>query len=210
MSSTPSQLNIGSGRFFFLDYLNVDIHPQWEPDILCDITKPLFDDQKEHTFESARFGTITLKEACMDKIIAWHILEHLPDLVCAMTNMLKLLKTGGILHIRVPYELSLGAWQDPTHVRAFNENSWIYYTQWFWYLDWTNHRFQEQNISYVPSEIGRKMLARGAKIERLLLTPRAIDEMDITLQKIEVSAEERAVLTQKKVHKIQSTEIYKR
>ena len=126
-----------------------------------------------------------------------------------MTNMLELLKVGGVLHIRVPYELSLGAWQDPTHVRAFNENSWLYYTHWFWYLDWKTHRFQECQTSYVPSDFGKKLIKRGAKTERLLLTPRAIDEIDITLQKIEVTPQEREQMAQHKVHKVHSTAVYK-
>lgn len=210
-SLIPSQLNIGSGRYFFLDYLNVDIHQQWEPDILLDITKPLFEnDQKEYSFTSERFGTITLTEESVDKVIAWHILEHLPNVVTAMTNILRLLKTGGVVHIRVPHELSLGAWQDPTHVRAFNENSWIYYTQWFWYLGWTSHRFQEQEIRYVTSDLGNKMLAKGYKLEKLLLVPRAVREIDITLKKIELSPKEKAYVSQQKVHKVLSTEIYRR
>jgi len=43
-----------------------------------------------------------------------------------MTNCLKLLRVGGVFKILVPYDLSYGAWQDPTHIRAFNERSWLY------------------------------------------------------------------------------------
>ena len=54
---------------------------------------------------------------------------------------LALLKDGGRFEIEVPYERALTAWQDPTHVRAMNEKSWLYYTDWFWYLGWFEHRF---------------------------------------------------------------------
>jgi hypothetical protein len=52
------------------------------------------------------------------------------DLPQLMGNFLNLLVEEGELEIVVPYDLSLGAWQDPTHVRAFNENSWRYYCDW--------------------------------------------------------------------------------
>ena len=44
--------------------------------------------------------------------------------------------------VEVPYEHALTAWQDPTHVRALNERSWVYYTDWFWYLGWMDYRFE--------------------------------------------------------------------
>jgi predicted SAM-dependent methyltransferase len=51
--------------------------------------------------------------------LANDVLEHLPDLRTAMTSCLELLREGGRLHVRVPYDLSHGAWQDPTHVRGY-------------------------------------------------------------------------------------------
>jgi len=68
------------------------------------------------------------------------VLEHITDLKTYMTNCLELLKVGGVMEITVPYDLSLGAWQDPTHCRAFNQNSWLYYTEWSWYLGWEKQK----------------------------------------------------------------------
>jgi len=34
------------------------------------------------------------------------------------------LRVGGVLKVAVPYELSLGAWSDPTHVRDYSEEEW--------------------------------------------------------------------------------------
>jgi len=64
-----------------------------------------------------------------------------------MKSCLDLLKVGGIFEINVPYDLSLGAWQDQTHVRAFNENSWLYYTDWFWDMGWTEARFTSDKLN---------------------------------------------------------------
>ena len=86
-----------------------------------------------------RLGRFAIEKGMFTEIIANDVLEHIPDLVKAMTNCRDLLKRGGEMHIHVPYDLSYGAWQDPTHVRAFNENSFLYYTD-LWYRDWETDR----------------------------------------------------------------------
>lgn len=85
---------------------------------------------------------VQLDAGAVDRVHANNVLEHVPDLPCLMTNVLALLKEGGEIEIEVPYEKAPTAWQDPTHIRAMNENSWIYYTDWFWYLGWHDHRFE--------------------------------------------------------------------
>jgi hypothetical protein len=76
-----------------------------------------------------------------------------PDLPCLMTNVLTLLKEGGEIEIEVPYEKALTAWQDPTHIRAMNENSWLYYIEWFWYLGWFEHRFEICNAAWLDGQL---------------------------------------------------------
>ena len=198
--SVPKVLNIGSGRFFFTDCLNVDVNEQWTPDLLLDLSEKDLFVNGAVTKPTERFGDVTLEEGSIDHIIAWHILEHIPDLIPMMTNLLYLLKEGGTLHIRVPYELSHGAWQDPTHVRAFNENSWLYYTDWFWYLNWKTHRFVVTDQRYVLSPYGEKLQLKKAKMEAMIRVPRAVSEIDITLQKIPLSQQEREFNFQKVRH----------
>ena len=70
-----------------------------------------------------------------------------------MTRCLALLQEGGVLEVEVPYEKALTAWQDPTHIRAMNENSWLYYTQWFWYLGWFEHRFEIDSSCYLDAQL---------------------------------------------------------
>ncbi len=75
------------------------------------------------------------------------------------------------------------AWQDPTHVRAFNEKSWLYYTDWSWYLGWKD-RFYLQSMEFELSDIGVKMAQEeGLDINQLSVVPRAIDAMRIVLTK---------------------------
>ena len=109
-------------------------------------------------------------------IVANNVLEHVADLPQLMTQALQLLRVGGQLQIEVPYEHAPTAWQDPTHVRAMNENSWIYYSDWFWYLGWFEHRFAVQTSCYLDLELREAPRERAAfmrvTLEKVVTTPR--------------------------------------
>jgi hypothetical protein len=86
------------------------------------------------------------------------------------------------MHIHVPYDLSHGAWQDPTHVRAFNEKSWVYYCEWAWYLGWKGSRFELTHLQMSLSEYGASLKLPQDEILRL---PRAVDSMYVILKKVQ-------------------------
>lgn len=174
MSSYPRHLNLGSGKDFRQDCLNADIQAIKNPDWVLDITKVPW----EETI-STRFGEIKVEQGMFDSITANDVLEHIPDLVKAMTNCKDLLVEGGEFHIHVPYDLSLGAWQDPTHVRAFNENSWLYYTDWHWYLGWKD-KFVVKELQFVKSKLAEEM---NISDQMLTILPRMVDSMKVVLVK---------------------------
>ena len=176
----PEAIVIGSGKAFDINALNIDIDARWYPDIVADITKP---DLFEQDFTARRFGRFRLIRRHFAAIMISHVLEHLPDLVTAMTNCLDLLADGGLMYIAVPYDLSYGAWQDPTHVRAFNERSWWYYTDWYWYLGWSEARFDLVSQEFIASPIGAALREQGMAEEEIRRTPRAIDEMRVVLRR---------------------------
>lgn len=177
----PGILNLGSGKDWRDNCLNLDISEIARPDALFDVAAPL---ESNTLLQTTRFGQIRLEENVFDAIVANDVPEHIPDLVKAMSNCLQLLKPGGTFHIHVPYDLSLGAWQDPTHVRAFNENSWLYYTDWrYGYFGWTEARFEQLSLEFHLSESGKQMSADGRALEELLRTPRAVDGMSVVLRK---------------------------
>jgi SAM-dependent methyltransferase len=134
----PSIMNLGSGKDYKLGWLNVDILERAQPDLVVDLSKPVTLPLCEKTLGG---GKVKIEESSLDGIYANNVLEQVPDLPCLMTNLLALLKEEGELELEVPYEKAMTAWQDPTHSRAMNKNSWLYYTSWFWYLGWFNHRF---------------------------------------------------------------------
>jgi SAM-dependent methyltransferase len=173
----PTLINLGSGKDYQPGWLNLDVLDRAQPDLLLDLARPL-----ELPFAAALEGggVVVLEEGGIDVINANNVLEHVPDLTALMGNCLRLLRTGGDLRIEVPCEGSPTAWQDPTHVRAMNENSWIYYTQWFWYLGWYEHRFEMGESTFLDLQL--------APCER-----KSAAFMRLTLRKVETTARERMV-----------------
>ncbi len=185
----PTRINLGSGRDFRPDWLNIDHSPFWKPDLVLDLNQPF---AGIGPLASERFGPVTLAEGRFQEILAQDLLEHLTNLAGAMGSCLKLLAVGGVLRVKVPYDLSHGAWQDPTHVRAFNEQSFTYYTTNYWYMGWTEARFELAALRFNLSELGRELNAAGRDPAEVLRTPRAVDSMDAELVKRLLTPEERA------------------
>ena len=146
----PKEINLGSGKDYKPGWLNIDVLDRAEPDLVLDLAQPLQFPIERPT----RFGRrVVIEAGSVDRLYANNVLEHVPDLPALMTNVLALLKEGGEFQIEVPYEKALTAWQDPTHVRAMNENSWTYYTDWFWYLGWFDHRFEVAQSSWLDMQL---------------------------------------------------------
>ena len=173
----PTRVHIGSGKDYKPGWLNLDVLARAEPDLVLDLSQPL---QLPLHAESPTVGPLELAEGGVDRIVANNVLEHVADLPQLMTQLLQLLRVGGQLVIEVPYEQAPTAWQDPTHVRAMNENSWLYYTDWFWYLGWFDHRFTVQGSGYLDLELREAPRARAAF-------------MRVVLEKVETTPRERMV-----------------
>jgi SAM-dependent methyltransferase len=171
----PTRIHLGSGKAYKPGWLNLDLLERAEPDLKLDLA---LEQRWPLHAESAYAGALELHEGQIEHIVANNVLEHVGDLPRLMTNCLALLATGGKLEIEVPYEHAATAWQDPTHVRAMNENSWLYYTDWFWYLGWFEHRFALEQSGYLDlqlRECGREQAAF----------------MRVTLTKVETTLRER-------------------
>ena len=188
-TSPPTLINLGSGKDYRDDHLNIDVDPTWRPDAVLDLSAIVLGPEGV-ALKTSRFGHIVLSPGSIDGIMANDVLEHVPNLVALMTTCLALLKVGGTFRISVPYDLSFGAWQDPTHVRTFNERSWLYYTEWFWYLGWRNARFVVASLQHMASPLGEALRARGVPEAEVIRTARAIDSMSVTLRKVDLSEDD--------------------
>jgi hypothetical protein len=168
----PAIMNLGSGKDYKLGWLNVDILERAQPDLVVDLGQPVALPLRAKTLGG---GHVLIEESSLDGIYANNVLEHVPDLPCLMTNLLALLKEGGEIELEVPYEKAMTAWQDPTHLRAMNINSWLYYTSWFWYIGWFNHRFDISQFQWLDVNLAPCEEAQAAfmkvKLKKVRTTP---------------------------------------
>lgn len=86
---------------------------------------------------------------------AYDALEHLTDKMKIIQEIHRVLAPGGILLSQTPSTDGRGAWQDPTHVSFWNENSFWYYTrpQQMNFIRNTTCQFFESTLrTYYPSQ----------------------------------------------------------
>ena len=103
------KIDIGGGLFGRSGYETVDIK---NGDIIADLNE-------RWPFEDGEVGVIN----------ASHVIEHLKDKHHTMSELYRVLADGGWAFIEVPSTDGRGAWQDPTHVSFWNQNSFWYYTR---------------------------------------------------------------------------------
>ena len=86
-------------------------------------------------------------------ILADDVLEHLPDKLHAIKEVYRVLAPGGYFLSRTPSTDGRGAFQDPTHVAFYNENSFLYYcdSRWAQYID-SPVRFQSLRLFTTPPD----------------------------------------------------------
>ena len=107
------KLNIGCGDKPKKGYTNVDFRKYQGVDVCHDLEKT----------------PLPFKSNSIDKVISEHVMEHIVNFIPLMEDIFRLLKPGGSVSITVPYYNSIGAFQDPTHVRFFTETTWRYFTK---------------------------------------------------------------------------------
>lgn len=69
-----------------------------------------------------------VRKEYFDLIICNHVLEHLDDVVGTMNEIWRIMKTGAVVRIKVPYHTSPGASTDPTHKHFFAYRSFDYFS----------------------------------------------------------------------------------
>ena len=111
--------------------------------------------------------TGTLADACLqenyfDVVTMWDVIEHLRDPIHTMKEMYRVLAPGGYVFIQVPSTDGRGAFQDPTHVSFWNENSFLYYTNsdWAKFID-TPVRFQAMRLLTTEKDVNQVSWVRA-------------------------------------------------
>lgn len=103
------KVDLGGGLFPREGYLTIDLEGS---EIICDLNEG-----------------IPLDDNSVGVLNASHLIEHLRDPLKTMKEIHRVLAHGGWAFIEVPSTDGRGAWQDPTHVSFWNENSFHYYTK---------------------------------------------------------------------------------
>jgi SAM-dependent methyltransferase len=104
-----SLLDIGCGRRKRSGALGMDRRWDCQPDI-------------EHDVEDIPWP---IGNEYFDAAIAWHVFEHLKPwlMIDVMNECHRVLRTDGLLYVGMPAPGSPQFYQDPTHVRTWNEGT---------------------------------------------------------------------------------------
>lgn len=106
----PRKLNLGCGKDIKSDWINLDSADILGVDVVHDIEKlPL-------PFQNEEF----------DEILAQDVLEHV-EYIPVLKDIQRILKTGGLLTIRVPHFTSKNNYIDPTHKKRFSINTFDFF-----------------------------------------------------------------------------------
>ena len=111
---TDYKLHLGCGNDLKRGYENLDINDGnigKEGIVHCDL----------------EVDKLPYKDNSCEEVIAVHLLEHITNLGHVMNEVHRVLKPGGLFNIEVPMYPFPEAFQDPTHVRFFVENSFKYF-----------------------------------------------------------------------------------
>jgi glycosyltransferase involved in cell wall biosynthesis len=131
-------LDLGAAHNKPPGYLGVDKYAAPDVDIVGDISQG-----------------IDLPDSSVGVIRAVDFLEHVPDKVGLFNELYRLLAHGGLLLSLTPSTDGRGAFQDPSHVAFYNENSFWYWTDrdYASFVPHINCRFQVSRlVTYFPSE----------------------------------------------------------
>ncbi|MET7715070.1 glycosyltransferase [Streptomyces sp. NPDC005407] len=131
-------LDLGAAHRKPLGYQGVDQYPGEGVDIIATLPDKL-----------------DLPDNSVGLIRAVDFLEHVPAKVPLINELYRLLAPGGMLLTMTPSSDGRGAYQDPTHVSFYNENSFWYYTdnQYRAFVPEIEARFQKSRlVTYYPTD----------------------------------------------------------
>jgi glycosyltransferase involved in cell wall biosynthesis len=131
-------LDLGAAHRKPPGYLGVDQYAKDGVDIIATLPAPL-----------------DLPDDSVGLLRAVDFLEHVPAKVPLINELYRLLAPGGMLLTLTPSSDGRGAYQDPTHVAYYNENSFWYYTdnQYRAFVPEIQARFQSSRVvTYFPTD----------------------------------------------------------
>jgi SAM-dependent methyltransferase len=144
---TRRTLNLGSGRTYRADAVNVDVTADTSPDVVHNLNQrpwPFTDDQ-------------------FDAVSATDVIEHLDDVAATMVELHRVCTDGARIEIVVPHFSSDGAYTDPTHRHYFGAFTFDYFSEAHSNNFYSRARFEVKSrlIVFRPTLVN-KLVARAA------------------------------------------------
>lgn len=115
------RLDIGGGHAPTPGHINIDLVP--EADIKWDLNKGLPDPDEFNAIGLAVDSGLNFIEG----IRCHHLIEHLTQIIPLMNDCYDVLKEGALMEISTPLAGTPQYWQDPTHVKGFVPESFLYF-----------------------------------------------------------------------------------
>lgn len=116
MPEPERRLDIGGGHAPAPGHLNIDLVP--EADIVWDLNKGLPTDSRVWT---------GLTQTPVEGIRCHQVLEHLNSIIPLLNDCYEVMKQGAIMEISTPLAGTTQAYQDPTHVRCYVPETFLYF-----------------------------------------------------------------------------------
>ena len=111
-------LEVGAGgnpHYGFRTFIPVGYIP-----VFLDVEPPSPEVRKRGHWVVADAHMLPFRDSVFSLVVASHVLEHLDDPERALREIYRVLKPGGIAHVRVPNFMSVNARADPSHKHIFN------------------------------------------------------------------------------------------
>lgn len=176
-----TRLHLGCGRNILAGWVNVDRVALPGVDVVADLD------------DCAR-TRLPFADDSVEELKMVHTLEHIRDTLGLMSELHRVARPGALLTILVPHGASDDAWEDPTHVRAYYQASFGYFSQpFYWRADY-GYRADwqpEDVLLFVPAAecVDAEAIRRRVVHERNL-----VKEMQATLRAVKPAREPRREL----------------
>jgi len=134
-------LQLGSGKKYCADAVNVDLVSSTGPDVVHDL------DIRPWPLPDNHFR----------EVISFDVVEHLDDVVATMDEIHRVCLGGATVRITVPHFSSANAFTDPTHRHYFSSASFNYFTgdnEFGFYTDKTFLR-ERAEIVFAPTMMNK-------------------------------------------------------
>lgn len=107
------RIDLGGGHAPTPGHINIDIVD--EADIKCDLNNGL------------PMDFIGSSKGLVEGIRSHHLIEHLNHIIPLMNDCYEVMKEGALFELSTPLAGTPQYWQDPTHVKGFVPESFLYF-----------------------------------------------------------------------------------